>query len=61
MQGRESNNKACGTACAPDMARSASSLEKLLSRLKGTRVSKREMNEYLEKRKKKCGFRVPSL
>lgn len=49
MQGRESNNKACSTACAPDMAGSASSLEKLLSRVKGTRVKKREMCEYLEK------------
>jgi len=35
------------------MARSASSLEKLLSRVKGTRVRKREMHEYLEKIEKK--------
>lgn len=42
MQGRESNNKVCGTACAPDMTGSAGSLEKLLSRAEVTRAKKSE-------------------
>lgn len=44
MQGRESNNKVCGTACAPDMTGSASSLEKLLSRAKVAGAKKSEMH-----------------
>lgn len=53
MQGRESNNKVCSAACAPDMAGSAGSLEKLLSRVKGTGLRKRQTHEYLEKMERK--------
>lgn len=51
--GKKRNNKVCSTACAPDTAGSASSLERLLSRLKGAGVRQREMRQYSEKREKK--------
>lgn len=56
MQGRESNNKVCSTVCTLDIAGSTRSLERLLSRVKGARVRKRKMHEYLEKIEGNCLF-----